>query len=73
MDARMAHLEGAYDQINHRLGSMDGRLESLDQRFGQVDARFAQMDQKMDHHFQWLMGMLIVAIVLPAVGRLFGH
>lgn len=57
LEIRMAHLEGAYEQINHRLGNVEQRLGSLesrmdagfaqvDNRFAQVDARFAQIDQR---------------------------
>jgi tetrahydromethanopterin S-methyltransferase subunit G len=55
----MAHLEGAFDQVNERLSSLDWRLGSfqqtvalrfdevdrrIDGRFGQTEARFAQID-----------------------------
>ena len=65
LEIRMAHLEGAYEQISHRLGSIEQRLGSIelkfearfaqvDGRFGQMDARFAQIDQK----FMWLFGLI---------------
>jgi hypothetical protein len=36
LEARMAHLEGAFDQVNERLGSIDCRLDALDVRFNRV-------------------------------------
>ena len=33
LEPRLAHLEGAYDQINERLGGIDRRLGGIDQRF----------------------------------------
>jgi len=65
LEIRMAHLEGAYEQISHRLGSIEQRLGSIelkfearfaqvDGRFGQMDARFAQIEQK----FMWLFGLI---------------
>ncbi|MFY9718518.1 MAG: hypothetical protein WAK16_02635 [Candidatus Cybelea sp.] len=35
-EARMAHVEGAFDQVNERLGSIDRRLDGLDVRFNWV-------------------------------------
>jgi tetrahydromethanopterin S-methyltransferase subunit G len=32
----MAHIEGAFEQINERLGSIDRRFESVDSRFNWV-------------------------------------
>jgi hypothetical protein len=36
LEPRIAHLEGAFDQINERLGNIDRRLEGVDQRFNWV-------------------------------------
>jgi hypothetical protein len=33
LEARMAHFEGAFNQANERLGSIDRRLDGLDVRF----------------------------------------
>jgi tetrahydromethanopterin S-methyltransferase subunit G len=44
----MAHIEGAFEQINERLGSIDRRFESVDRRFDQVDRRF-----------NWLTGIVV--------------
>ncbi len=79
-DVRMAHLEGAYEQINHRMGAIEKRLDGfdtrfaqVDARFAQVDARFAQLDRKIDAHFLWILGLLIVSIILPVVMHLTGR
>jgi hypothetical protein len=32
----MAHIEGAFEQISERLGSIDGRLDAMDSRFNWV-------------------------------------
>ena len=112
MEIRMAHLEGAYEQISFRLtaieqrlergfaamdqrfgaidqrfgttdqrfGSLDQRFGSLDQRFGTIDQRFDAVDRrigaiesKIDKHFLWVVGLLLVSILLPLVGRLGAH
>ncbi len=36
LEARIAHVEGAFDQVNERLGSIDRRLDGLDVRFNWV-------------------------------------
>jgi len=55
-EARIAHLEGAYDQISDRLNSIDRRLDGLetkvDAKIGgldsKIDARFGELDAKID-------------------------
>ncbi len=44
-DVRLAWLEGAYGQIDKRLGTTEGRLTVLE---GKVDAGFARLDAKID-------------------------
>lgn len=44
-DVRLARLEGAYEQIDKRLGTIEGRLAVLE---GKVDAGFARLDAKID-------------------------
>ncbi len=72
LEIRMAHLEGAYEQISHRLGTIEQRLGSMelkfearfgqvDGRFGQIDARFVQIDARfaqIDQKFIWLFGLI---------------
>ena len=85
IDSRLAHLEGAYDQISDRLNSIDNRFESIDRRFDNVDRRFddlaARIDGKvdglrdalvsrMDRQFMWLLAIMIVSIILPVVERM---
>jgi hypothetical protein len=84
IDVRMAHLEGAYEQISHRLNSMEQRMErgfaAIDQRFAAADLRFTTSDQtvsqrftaieqKIDKQFLWVVGLILVSIVLPLAGR----
>jgi tetrahydromethanopterin S-methyltransferase subunit G len=40
LEARIAHVEGAFEQVNERLGSIERRLDAIDARFNHVDARF---------------------------------
>ena len=54
LEARLAHLEGAFVQVGERLNSIDHRLDTIEQvmqsRFGQLEqvlvSRFALVDQR---------------------------
>jgi hypothetical protein len=48
LEIRMAHLEGAAEQISDRLNGIDGRLTALDQK---IDTRFDAFERKMDARF----------------------
>jgi hypothetical protein len=67
LEPRMAHLEGACDQINERLGSIDRRIDGIDRRFDSTDHRFDSIDQR----FNWLFGLVAstwlttIAAILP--------
>ena len=56
LDVRMAHLEGAYEQISERLRGVDGRLTALEQkidlRFDTLDNKVGALEQKMDDRFE---------------------
>ncbi len=54
---RIAHLEGAYEQIDKRLGSLDGRVASLERK---VDDGFDRVGQKLDTTFRWVIGVILV-------------
>jgi hypothetical protein len=56
---RMAHLEGAYEQIDKRLGSLQEEVRDL--------------RRDLHSQFRWTVGLLIIAIFAPIALRLFGH
>lgn len=66
LEVRMAHLEGAYEQVSQRLNGIDQRLLGIEQR---IDALRSSMDQKL----LWLMGLVLVSILLPLVQRFVPH
>ena len=74
MEARLAHLEGAYEQISHRLNGMDQRIDrgftTLDQRIVSLERK---LEQRMDKQFFWVLGLLLVSIILPLIGRFGSH
>ncbi|MDR7428399.1 MAG: hypothetical protein QN152_08525 [Armatimonadota bacterium] len=57
---RLARLEGAYEQIDRRLGTIEGRLAVLE---GKVDAGFARLDAKIGGKIDALASELREAIV----------
>jgi tetrahydromethanopterin S-methyltransferase subunit G len=68
LDVRMARLEGAYEQITQRLGTIETRLDSLEvrmeTRFAGVEARFNGIDAKfngIDAKFNWVIGILVTS------------
>jgi tetrahydromethanopterin S-methyltransferase subunit G len=52
LEVRMAHLEGAYEQINARLGGIEARLGRLEDRVGslesRVEERFSRLEARLD-------------------------
>lgn len=79
-EIRMAHLEGAYEQISERLGGIDGRLTALDQK---IDSRFDTLDKKIESRFdtldrkidtsQWRLVSLVVGIWITLMLAIFLH
>jgi len=58
----MAHIEGTFDQINERLGSIDRRFDSVDTRFESIDRRFESIDRRfdqVDRRFNWVIGTIV--------------
>lgn len=69
LEARIAHVEGAFDQVNERLGSIERRLDTIDVRFNQVDARFNHVDSR----FNWLTGIVVGTWVTTILAIVFHH
>lgn len=72
LEIRMAHLEGAYEQVNHRLNSIDVHIVALHQ---EITALGARLDAKIDHRFTWMVGIAVttwlttIAAILPLYFR----
>ncbi len=54
-DVRLAWLEGAYEQVDKRLGTIENRLAVLESK---VDAGFARLDAKIDGKIDMLASEL---------------
>ena len=79
LEIRMARLEGAYEQIGHRLGElrqdMDQRFADLrhdmDQRFSAVDRRLEALHQRLDQRFMWLAALVVSTWITTILTVLF--
>jgi predicted nuclease with TOPRIM domain len=79
----MARLEGAYDQINQRLGNLEGevralrtelnaRMDRLDARMDRLDARLDRLDARIDRLSFLLLalfGGVAASIIATIVAR----
>jgi hypothetical protein len=86
-EARLAHLEGAFLQIDRRLDSfermvasrfaeVDSRFNQVDSRFNQMESRFTQMESRfsiIDQRFNWLTGIVVASWISTIVAVLFHH
>lgn len=73
LDIRMAHLEGAYEQVSQRLNGIDLRLNGIDSRLASIETRIDQRFAAMDQKFLWVIGLVLVSIILPFVERFVPH
>ncbi len=72
IEVLLAHLEGSYEQIDKRLGSIESRLGSMDSnidsRFRAVEGRFADLDRKIDAVFFRLVALTMGTWVTIMLG-----
>ena len=81
LDVRIAHLEGAYEQIDRRLGSLEGQTQGLrlemnalrDELRSEMRGLRTELLTRMDRQFFWILGLLIISILSPVAGRLIGR
>lgn len=66
-------MEGAYDQITHRLGNVEQRLGSIEHKIDSVrDVLLAEMSRrfdKSDQKFNFIYGLIVVSIIIPLIER----
>lgn len=71
MEIRMAHLEGAYEQINTRLAGIEERLGRLEDKIeSRVDGLRSELLSRMDRQFYWILSLVVVSILVPIFLRL---
>jgi len=74
LEVRIAHLEGAYEQIDKRLGAIEGDVRELRGELrNSIASLRSELLARMDHQFFWVLGLLIASILIPIALRLFGH
>ena len=66
LEVRIARLEGAYEQIDKRLGSIGNDIRDLRTEIQALIVR-------RDRQFFWVLGLLVVSIILPIALRLGGR
>jgi tetrahydromethanopterin S-methyltransferase subunit G len=74
LEARIAHVEGGFEQVNERLGSVDRRLDTMDGRFNHLESRCAQVDarfNRVDSRFNWLTGIVVGTWITTMLTILF--
>ena len=63
----MAHIEGAFLQLDRRMESLertlDGRFNQFEGHFNQLETRFSIVDQR----FNWLTGILVTSWISTIV------
>ena len=70
LEVRIAHLEGAYEQIDKRLASVEARLGSLQAEMRtEIGTLRVELQSRMDNHFRWILGFQI-ATLLSLIGTL---
>jgi hypothetical protein len=75
LEARLAHLEGAFLQVDRRIESFERSVESrfnqVDSRFNHMEARFTQMESRFESRFNWLIGIVVTSWISTIVTVLF--
>ena len=57
LEVRIAHLEGAYEQIDKRLAAVESGLSLLRQ---EMTNNFTQLRQETREQFRWILGFQIL-------------
>ena len=62
LEIRMASLEGAYQQINERLGLLEQRLTS---EIASLRLNFTELRRQINTQFYWLLTFILGSILIP--------
>ena len=68
LEARLAHLEGAFLQMDRRIESLE---RTVDARFSQIDSRFTQLETRFETRFNWVIGLIVTSWISTIVTILF--
>ena len=65
LEVRIAHLEGAYEQIDKRLATVETTLSQLRQEmignFSELRQEMNELRRQMGDQFRWVVGLQILA------------
>ena len=73
LEASVEHLNGAYEQIDKRLGDLRSDMNAgfgrFDRRFETIDRRFDAQDRKIDGILRTLIGWMLgqTAVIVGAI------
>ena len=74
MEIRMAHLEGAYEQINTRLGGIEERLGRVEDKIEtKIDGLRSELLSRMDRQSYWILSLVVISILVPIFLRLLNN
>lgn len=64
----MARLEGAYEQIDRRLGAIEGEIRSMR---AELSGEIQNLGRKIDANFRWIVGIVLVNWITLMLAVLF--
>ena len=64
LEARLAHLEGAFLQMDRRIESLE---RTVDARFNHFESRFTQLESRFETRFNWVIGMIVTSWISTIV------
>ena len=70
MEERVSRLEGAYEQVDQRLGDIQATLNRLDGRIERLEARMDRLDARIDAQFRTMM-VVMATSGIPVAGAIF--
>ena len=68
MEERVSRLEGAYEQVDRRLGDLSASMERLEARLDAMDTRLDAMGARLDAKFNTLIGVMATMGIAVAGG-----
>ncbi|MBI2821416.1 MAG: hypothetical protein HYX74_04275 [Acidobacteria bacterium] len=75
LEVRIAHLEGAYEQVDKRLGAVESILWQLRSEINDlrnaIDRRIDNLTSRGDSQFHWLLGTILTTWVTMLLAIFF--
>lgn len=66
IEVRMARLEGAYEQIDRRLGNVESALQAVR---AELHQEISSLRRESRQQFFWLLVVLVVSVLLQIASR----